>query len=313
MNTATPLSTQALVFNADFVNAAADPSLTSFYPTASYRKLLERMKPELPLNIFVYGETGLGKSTAVLAAAKKQDRTVIRINLSKFSDVDDLFGGIRIINGTTYFDKGPVLIAMEIGAILLLDECDSADPQLLTDLHPVLEHRGYFVKKIKKMIFPATGFCVIATANTSGHGDMSGRYIGTNALNAAFLDRFAICLEYAPAKITELKQIIKRTMRSRVSNDMIMALSEWYMQIQKAHTGGVVNESISVRKIVDIANVLGSDNIESMSDKRVHGIIRECLGLMDEHVVMSYLSLLEVICQMPADTMAVDQEPNITL
>ena len=173
------------------VDATCDPAIDKFFPTKSYKHLKKRMNAEHPVNVFVWGETGVGKSAAAIHIAKSQGRNAIRVSLSKFSDADDLFGGMRITNGSTYFEQGPALIAMQLGAVLILDEVDSADPQLLTDLHPLLERRGYLVKKMKKMVYPAPGFCVVGTANTKGRGDLTGKYIGTGALNRAFLDRFA--------------------------------------------------------------------------------------------------------------------------
>lgn len=272
------------------IDASLDPSLSNFVQTKSYKQLLRRMAPEHPLNVFVWGETGAGKSSAILHIAKSQGRSAVRVNLSKFSDVDDLFGGMRITDGTTYFDEGPVLIAMRAGAILILDEVDSADPQLLTDLHPVLERRGYLVKKLKKMVYPAPGFCVIATANTKGGGDLSGKYIGATALNRAFLDRFAVGINYDTPTRGELLRIINGSV-ANVPVDVAHGLADWYESIDKAVKHHVIEEHISTRKILDIAKIMVEEEIDSPSNKNAKAIILEATNLMDSHISIALTEL----------------------
>ena len=86
---------------------------------------------------------------------------------------------------------------------MLLDEIDLASNKILC-LQSILEGKGVFLKKIGKFITPAEGFQVFATANTKGKGSEDGRFIGTNVLNEAFLERFAITMEQEyPASIEQ--------------------------------------------------------------------------------------------------------------
>ena len=110
----------------------------------------------------------------------------------------------QLVDGN-YTRNGPVIEALERGAILLLDEIDLASNKILC-LQSILEGKGVFLKKIGKYIKPADGFNVIATANTKGKGSDDGRFIGTNVLNEAFLERFPVTFEQSyPAPSIENK------------------------------------------------------------------------------------------------------------
>lgn len=283
-------------FTNSVVDATLDPSLDKFFPTKSYKHLKRRMSPKFPLNIYVYGETGVGKSSAALHIAKDQGRPAVRVNLSKFADVDELFGGMRIVNGTTYFDKGPVLVAMEMGAVLILDECDSADPTLLTDLHPILEKKGYLIKKLKKMIYPTPGFCVIATANTKGRGDLTGKYIGTSALNRAFLDRFATGIHYESPTRSELRRIIEIAM-PYAPPAIVDGVCEWYDQIDDAVNKQAVEDHISPRKILDIIELMMADGVENVSQPEAKECIVEGTNLLDNHISLAFAELWDAMLQ----------------
>lgn len=276
------------------IDATLDPTLDKFFPTRSYKHVKRRMNPNFPLNIFIYGETGVGKSTSVLHAAKGDGRIVVRANLSKFADIDDLFGGLRIVDGSTFFDKGPALVAMELGAVLLLDECDSADPQLLTDLHPVLERKGYLIKKLKTMVYPAAGFCVIATANTNGRGDMQGKYIGVGPLNAAFLDRFATGIEYLPPTRAELKHIIDITL-PHAPAAIVDGMCDWYEQVDASVTNGAVQDRPSPRKVLDIIELMMSDGVQLPSDAGAKECIIEGTNLMDKNISQALAELWDAM------------------
>lgn len=287
-------STGEIQFSSGVIDATLDPTLTKFYPTRSYKHLKRRLNPNFPLNIFVWGETGVGKSTSVIHIAKEQGRKVVRTNLSKFADVDDLFGGIRISEGTTFFDKGPALVAMEMGAVLILDECDSADPQLLTDLHPILEKSGYLIKKLKKMIYPTPGFCVVATANTNGRGDMTGKYVGTSVLNRAFLDRFATGIEYLSPTKTELKRIIEVSL-SDSPEAVVRGIVDWYEQIDTAVVNGAIDDRVSPRKILDIVELMMSDGVVDIADPKAKECIVEATNLLDSHISKAMAELWDAM------------------
>ena len=203
--------------------------------------------------VFVTGLSGNGKTTMIEQACAKAKRECYRVNITQETDEDDLLGGFRLINGNTVFSYGPVVEAMRNGAVLLLDEIDLASSKIMC-LQPVLEGKGVFVKKIGEWITPAPGFTVLATANTKGKGDIDGRFIGTNVLNEAFLDRFDWTMEqdYAP-RATETR-IIKKKMEKygQVDEDFADYLTRWAEITRKAYTEGAIDEIITTRRLENI-------------------------------------------------------------
>jgi len=203
--------------------------------------------------VFVTGLSGNGKTTMIEQACAKAKRECYRVNITQETDEDDLLGGFRLINGNTVFSYGPVVEAMRNGAVLLLDEIDLASSKIMC-LQPVLEGKGVFVKKIGEWITPAPGFTVLATANTKGKGDVDGRFIGTNVLNEAFLDRFDWTMEqdYAP-RATETR-IIKKKMEKygEVDADFADYLTRWAEITRKAYTEGAIDEIITTRRLENI-------------------------------------------------------------
>ena len=207
---------------------------------------------------FITGLSGNGKTLAVTQACAVAKREMIRCNITIETDEDDLLGGYRLKDGQTVWQNGPVIEAMERGAVLLLDEIDLASNKIMC-LQPILEGSGVYVKKINKFVKPKFGFNVIATANTKGQGSDDGKFIGTNVLNEAFLERFPVTFEqqYPSAKIEE--KIVSNSLASAGKRDQKFAhnLVTWADVIRKTYTDGGVDEIISTRRLVHIAEAYG--------------------------------------------------------
>ena len=204
--------------------------------------------------VFITGLSGNGKTLAVTQACAELKKELIRVNITIETDEDDLLGGYRLKDGQTVFQNGPVIEAMERGAVLLLDEIDLASNKIMC-LQPILEGSGVFVKKINKWVRPKEGFNVIATANTKGQGSEDGKFIGTNVLNEAFLERFPVTFEQKyPTTATE-KKILVNTLKSYGKSDVIFVdkLVTWADVIRKTYFDGGVDEIISTRRLVHIA------------------------------------------------------------
>ena len=204
--------------------------------------------------VFITGLSGNGKTMAVTQACAELKKELIRVNITIETDEDDLLGGYRLKDGQTVWQNGPVIEAMERGAVLLLDEIDLASNKIMC-LQPILEGSGVFVKKINKWVKPKDGFNVIATANTKGQGSEDGKFIGTNVLNEAFLERFPVTFEQKyPATSTE-KKILVNTLKSYGKSDVIFVdkLVTWADVIRKTYFDGGVDEIISTRRLVHIA------------------------------------------------------------
>lgn len=212
---------------------------------------------------YVTGLSGNGKTMMIEQICAQEKRELVRANITKETDEDDLIGGFRLIDGKTVWQNGPVIVAMERGAILLLDEVDLGDAKLMC-LQPILEGKPIYLKKINRVVTPAKGFNILATANTKGKGSDDGRFIGTNVMNEAFLERFSITFEqeYPPLK-TELK-IVKNILQASGcdDNDFAEKLVNWADMIRKAFYDGAVSDIISTRRLVHICeafSIFGQD------------------------------------------------------
>jgi hypothetical protein len=235
----------------DNVVPSKDKDFVNFGNFADVRNIIssKRFYP-----VFITGLSGNGKTLAVTQACAVSKREMIRVNVTIETDEDDLLGGYRLRDGQTVWQNGPVIEAMERGAILLLDEIDLASNKIMC-LQPILEGSGIYVKKINKFVKPKFGFNVIATANTKGQGSDDGKFIGTNVLNEAFLERFPVTFEqeYPGAKTEQKIVAIKLKSAGKKDEKFASNLVTWADVIRKTYKDGGVDEIISTRRLVHIA------------------------------------------------------------
>jgi hypothetical protein len=225
----------------------------NYIPWGYHNEIKSIIKSKRFCPVFITGLSGNGKTTMVEQVCASLKRECVRVNFTAATDEDELLGGFRLIGGETRFVPGPVLVAMERGAVLLLDEIDLGG-HLIMCLQSVLEGKGKFIPKIGKYVRPAPGFTVVATANTKGKGSDDGRFAGTNILNEAFLDRFAFTYEqdYADPKVE--KRILKKVADSLGVNDdaFLDNLVTWGDIIRKSFKQQVVSELVTTRRLRDI-------------------------------------------------------------
>ena len=227
-----------------------------FVPWGHFKDIKSIVSSKQFYPIFITGLSGNGKTMNVQQACAQTKRECIRVNITIETDEDDLLGGYRLQDGQTVWQNGPVIEAMERGALLLLDEIDLASNKIMC-LQPILEGNGVFLKKINKFVKPANGFNVIATANTKGQGSDDGKFIGTNVLNEAFLERFPITVEqsYPTNKIENkiLSNVMSdKGMTKKVDEKFATDLVNWADIIRKTFYEGGVDEIISTRRLVHI-------------------------------------------------------------
>ena len=242
---------------------------------------------------FITGLSGNGKTFGVEQSCAQLGRELIRVNITIETDEDDLIGGFRLVNGETVWHNGPVVEAMERGAILLLDEIDLASNKIMC-LQSVLEGKGVFLKKIGKHIAPKAGFNVFATANTKGKGSDDGRFIGTNVLNEAFLERFPITFEQQYPTIaietkilTNVAQSLKIPMIGE-HTDFIKHLCNWSDIIRKTFADGGIDEVISTRRLV---HIIKAYSIFGKKDKA----LKVCLNRFDDETKATFVELYDKI------------------
>ena len=261
----------------------------TFVKFGSFPDIKKIIQSKLFYPCFITGLSGNGKTFGVEQACAQLNREIIRVNITIETDEDDLIGGFRLVNGETVWHNGPVIEALERGAILLLDEIDLASNKILC-LQSVLEGNGVFLKKIGRFVRPARGFNILATANTKGKGSDDGRFIGTNGLNEAFLERFPVTFEQAyPAPAHEIK--ILKNVASTLGvddSDFCKRLVDWADIIRKTFYDGGIEEIISTRRLV---HVLRAFSIFNDKEKA----IKVCINRFDEDTKQSFLELYDKV------------------
>ena len=252
---------------------------------------------------FITGLSGNGKTFSVEQACAQLGRELIRVNITIETDEDDLIGGFRLVNGETVWHNGPVIEALERGAILLLDEIDLASNKILC-LQSVLEGTGVFLKKIGRFVRPAKGFNILATANTKGKGSDDGRFIGTNVLNEAFLERFPVTFEQAyPSVNNEIKLLGLHANTIGVKDaEFVKKLVDWADIIRKTFYDGGIEDLISTRRLV---HILRAYSIFKNKAKA----IQVCINRFDDETKQSFMELYDKV---DADfEMPTTQEENV--
>src|SRR6056300_45315 len=250
---------------------------------------------------YITGPTGNGKSTMIEQICAKNKRDLIRINLNTMSDEEQLIGSKTLEDGNVTVVEGPVLIAMRTGSVLLLDEIDAGAANTLLCLQPILEGKPYYFKLKNEVITPASGFNIIATANTKGKGSDDGRYIGTNVLNEAFLERFAVTFEQEyPTRSVELK-IINNLMQSYncVDNEFAELLVKWAEAIRRTFDDGGLDETITTRRLVHVIKAFSIFKDQAKA-------VELCCNRFDEQTKESFIDLFSKLQSGEEEVMASD-------
>lgn len=249
----------ALAKASGMIESAVPSIFKNYKPFGHFNDVLKILKSEMFYPFFITGLSGNGKTLMVEQASAKANRELFRVNITIETDEDDLLGGFRLVDGETVWFDGPVVEALRRGAVLLLDEVDLASNKIMC-LQPVLEGKGIFLKKINEWVEPAPGFNIAATANTKGKGDEAGRFIGTNVLNDAFLERFPITFEQDYPSVAVEKKILLAELND-VSDekdpDFVGKLVDWADMIRKTFREGGVDELITTRRLVHIIKAFG--------------------------------------------------------
>jgi MoxR-like ATPase len=265
----------------------------SFVQFGNFTDIKKIIKSRLFYPTFITGLSGNGKTFSVEQACAQLGRELIRVNITIETDEDDLIGGFRLVDGNTVWHNGPVIEALQRGAVLLLDEIDLASSKILC-LQSVLEGKGLFLKKIGKYIAPSDGFQIFATANTKGKGSDDGRFIGTNVLNEAFLERFPVTFEQEyPNPSTEAKILAKLC----DDEQFVTKLVDWADIIRKTFFDGGIEEIVSTRRLVHIVKAFSIFGNKAKA-------IQVCVNRFDDETKQAFLELYDKVdadFEMPSD------------
>jgi len=235
--------------------------------------------------VFVTGLSGNGKTSMIREVCAKLKRDMVRVNITVETDEDDLLGGFRLVNGETVWQDGPLVVAMKTGAVALIDEVDLASHKIMC-LQPIMEGQPIYLKKINEVVYPAAGFNIVATANTKGKGSSDGRFMGTNILNEAFLDRFSATFyqEY-PSTSFEEKILKKQFAMYEISeDDFVSKLVKWADVIRRSFKEGAVDDIVTTRRLIDITKTFSIFNNKMKA-------ITLCLERFDDETRDSFADL----------------------
>ena len=235
--------------------------------------------------IFVTGLSGNGKTSMIREVCAKLKRDMVRVNITVETDEDDLLGGFRLVNGETVWQDGPLVVAMKTGAVALIDEVDLASHKIMC-LQPIMEGQPIYLKKINEVVYPADGFNIVATANTKGKGSSDGRFMGTNILNEAFLDRFAATFYQEYPTVQSETKILKKqfALKEMSEDDFVDKLVKWADVIRRSFKEGAVDEIITTRRLIDIVKT------HSIFNNKMKAITL-CLERFDDETKESFADL----------------------
>lgn len=262
----------------------------NYVPFGNYKDLERIIASKQFYPTYISGPTGNGKSTSIEQICAKLQRPLIRVNLNKMTDEDQLIGSKTLVDGNVEVVEGPVMIAMRLGIPLLLDEIDAGGANTLLCLQPILEGKPFYFKLKNEMVYPAVGFNLFATANTKGKGSDDGRYIGTNVLNEAFLERFAVTFnqEYPDAKVET--KIVENLMKSYgvLDTDFASNLVKWADAIRRTFDAGGVDETITTRRLVHIVRAFSIFKNQKKA-------IELCTNRFDDATRLAFVDLFDKV------------------
>lgn len=279
-----------------------------YVPFGYFNDVRQIIKSKKFYPTYITGLSGNGKTMMVEQVCAQEKRECVRVNITIETDEDDLIGGFRLVNGHTVWQDGPVIVAMQRGAILLLDEVDLGSNKLMC-LQPILEGKHIYLKKTNRTVFPEAGFNVIATANTKGKGSDDGRFIGTNVMNEAFLERFSITLEqeYPNSKVET--KILKNVLGASgiEDDDFVDKLVAWADVIRKSFYEGAVSEIISTRRLVHIVEAFAIFN------QNREKALQMCLNRFDVDTKTSFMELYSKLDETIGAAATVDPSVDSTI
>ena len=284
VNNNQPQATVNLMMNTETQNLIPTP-FEGFVPWGHCATIKKVIQSKMFYPVFITGLSGNGKTLMVEELHSKLKRELIRVNITIETDEDDLMGGHTLQNGNIIFREGPVIKAMRKGAVLLLDEVDLGSNKLMC-LQSVLEGKGYLIKKTGEWVTPTPGFTIVATANTKGQGSEDGKFIGTQIMNEAMLERFAITMQQEYPPVTTERNILKKEMAltGEVDEDFCKKLVDWADIIRKTYYEGAIDDVITTRRLVHIVNAFRMFNDKLKS-------ITMCISRFDEETRAAVLDL----------------------
>ena len=267
-----------------------DDSFVKFGNFGDIKKIIES---RVFYPTFITGLSGNGKTFSVEQACAQLGRELIRVNITIETDEDDLIGGFRLVNGETVWHNGPVIEALQRGAVLLLDEIDLASNKILC-LQSILEGKGVFLKK------SVDGLNLQVDSTSSPQQTLRVKVATTDdsleltCSMKLFLERFPVTFEQEyPTAAIETKILNKLC----ADENFCKRLADWADIIRKTFYDGGIEEIISTRRLVHIIKAF---NIFGDKAKA----IQVCVNRFDDETKQAFLELYDKVdadFEMPVD------------
>lgn len=237
--------------------AMIPPEDPLYVPFGNYYDVETIAKSEKFFPYWIYGLSGNGKTLSIEQAYARLKKPLIMVPITREADEDSLLGGLRLWKGDTVPFFGPITMGALLGTPVCLDETDLGDEKLMC-LQTVLQNRPFPIKRLGKVIVPKKGFNIIATANTKGQGSDTGKFIGTNIMNEAMLDRYVNYFdqEYPPKDVE--RKILLKVMESLDCGSgpneiqFVERLIAWGANVRKLFDEQGTTEVITTRRLVHI-------------------------------------------------------------
>ena len=271
------------------LNDLVPKKYSNYVPFGNFDDIVSIISSKKFFPVFVTGQSGNGKTMSIEQACAKLGRKYICVSMTPDTDEGDLLGNFVLINGQMEWRDGPVTVAARQGAVLCVDEIDYGAANL-SALQRVFEGKPFLLKKKNELVVPAEGFTVFATANTKGKGSDDGRFMFTNVLNEAFLERFPNTFEqdWPPSRVE--KKILAKELEyaGKPDGDFADKLVSWAEVIRKTFADGGCDEVISTRRLVHIAKTYGifGDKVKA---------VQYCLNRFDADTKASFIDLYSKI------------------
>lgn len=244
------------VFNrAEFSDLVPDVDDGYVYDIPCLKDALLALELNIPL--YVWGHTGTGKTTLLEQICARTGRPVVRVQHTVNTEESHIVGQLLARDGGTYFEPGPLYVAMRDGLTYIADEYDFAMPSVLSVYQAVLEGKPLVIKEAPadmRVVKPHPEFRFTATGNTNGAGDETGLYLGTSMQNSANYDRFGMVIKKDYMPNAEEVKILRN--QGGLEEEDAKRMVSFATKVREAHSAGKCSVPISPRTLI-FASVIG--------------------------------------------------------
>jgi cobaltochelatase CobS len=200
-------------------------------------------------NILLQGDTGSGKTTLIEQVAARVNWPVFTAGCHGGLEFQELVGRVTLQqDGSTGWADGPLIAAMRVGGIFLLDEFNFLKPEVAGGLNTVLQATSYVIPETGELVKAHKDFRIAATGNAVD-GVGKGDYRGTQTPNIALLNRFTlgIRVHYMTTE-QEAEMIVAKA--AGIDQKVAKFLAEVATMARQSHKDGVIKSPMSPRETI---------------------------------------------------------------